>query len=252
MDIIDKYNSWNHNLLEEYKKLWPEATYHIWDGVISPMDYYNAPIKIMFLNKEAYGDEYDISEALKEELEASKPIFCNYPIKYNIKNRMSVLRYIGCSDLNSLNDDLLSSYSEADFYKDMLMTAYCNIKKSDGIGKSNTRNLRECFNRNKDILEEQISFFNPTVIVGGNIVDGIIENDFEWGETLYESKSHYINIYQVIIRGEKYPFLDMYHPARPMDHFIDRTELFRAIKDVAENNPHFWQERCNNKCFGLI
>ncbi len=253
MDILDKYNFWNENLRIKYEKMWPEAKYHIWDGVISPADYYKAPVKILFLNKEAYDeDSYDLSKALKEELESNKPIFKNYPIKYNIKNRMSVLRFLGRSDFSRLQDDDFCNYSENDFYKDLLKTAYCNIKKSDGFGRSNKRNLRKCFLRNKKILEEQISFYNPTLIVGGNVVEGIIENDLEWGENLYISESRFINIYQLKIKDKIYPFLDMYHPANSIDHSIDRTELFKALKHLEEDSPGYWEKRCGSNCFNLV
>ena len=131
MNIFDKYNQWNSKLEEQYLKLWPEAEYHIWDGVISPHDYFNSPLKILFLNKEAYDtefDSYDISKALKMELELNKPIFNNCPIKYNLKNRLSVLKLMINLNLTNLTDDIYSQYSNEDFYLDMLKTAYCNIK----------------------------------------------------------------------------------------------------------------------------
>lgn len=145
MEILDKYNQWNSVLAEKYYNLWPEATYHIWDGVISPQDYYNSPLKVMFLNKEAYdtnSDSYDISEALQEELLLNKPIFNNCPIKYNIKNRLSVLRLINNQGLKQIDDGIYSQYSNEDYYQDLLKTAYCNIKKSDGAEKSNSHNLK--------------------------------------------------------------------------------------------------------------
>lgn len=148
LDILSKYNQWNSELEEKYLKLWPEAEYHIWDGVISPNDYFRSPLKILFLNKEAYDteyDSYDISEALKDELELGKPIFNNRPIKYNFKNRLFVLNLISNLNQSYLTDDVYNQYSNEEFYHDMLKTAYCNIKKSDGKGKSNSLDLRYCF-----------------------------------------------------------------------------------------------------------
>lgn len=252
MNIFDKYNQWNSKLEEQYLKLWPEAEYHIWDGVISPHDYFNSPLKILFLNKEAYDtefDSYDISKALKKELELNKPIFNNRPIKYNLKNRLSVLKLMINLNLTNLTDDVYSQYSNEDFYLDMLKTAYCNIKKSDGKGTSNSQDLRYCFLRNKEIIEEQISFINPSLIIGGNVVDGIIEDSFDWGEILYVSESNLISIFQLIIKGKTYPFFDMYHPAKAIDHAMERVELFKALKSVDEKYPMFWQKRCKNTCF---
>jgi len=252
LDILSKYNQWNSELEEKYLKLWPEAEYHIWDGVISPNDYFRSPLKILFLNKEAYDteyDSYDISEALKDELELGKPIFNNRPIKYNFKNRLFVLNLISNLNQSYLTDDVYNQYSNEEFYHDMLKTAYCNIKKSDGKGKSNSLDLRYCFLRNKEIIEEQISFLNPSLIIGGNVVDGIIEDSFNWGENLYVSESNVISIYQLVIKGRTYPFFDMYHPAKAINHSIERIELFKALKFVNEKYPMFWKNRCNNACF---
>ena len=251
MEILDKYNQWNSVLAEKYYKLWPEATYHIWDGVISPQNYYNSPLKVMFLNKEAYGSDIDnISETLKEELESNKPILNNKPIKNNLKNRMSVLRFINNWTFITYDDETFCRYSDEEFYLDMLNVAYCNIKKSDGVPESDTNNLKMCFNRNKSIIEEQITFFNPSLIVGGNIVDGIIDDNIEWGDNLFVSESHCLNIFQIKIKGRLYPFIDMYHPSYPsIDHKTERVELFKALTYVNDKYPGFWQNRCKNTCF---
>lgn len=251
MDILSKYNQWNSELEEKYLRLWPKAEYHIWDGVISPQDYLNSPLKIMFLNKEAYDpDIEDISETLKEELESNKPIFNNKPIKDNLKNRLSVLRFVGKSDFISYDDEVFCQYTDEEFYRDMLNVAYCNIKKSDGLSESNTNDLKNCFARNKPIIEEQISFFNPSLIVGGNIVDGIMDGSAEWGENLFLSESHCLNIFQLSIKGKLYPFIDMYHPSyHQIDFANERKELFNALLSVDQKCPMFWKKRCANACF---
>ena len=89
------------------------------------------------------------------------------------KNRLRVLSLLNNGVFSISEDNLkqfVDMYSEKEFAGDMLKVAYCNIKKSDGSEKSNRRDLHECSLKNKKILEEQISFFNPSVIVGGNII----------------------------------------------------------------------------------
>lgn len=246
-----KYKIWDDSLRHKYESLWPNSLYHIWDGVISPNEYAQASVKIMFLNKEAYdeyNDEYDISKTLHRQLKNNEPIFRNYPIKYKTKSRLSILEKLD-QELSSYSNQNFELYSEQDFYNDMLKVAYCNIKKTNGIKISNRKELRECFIKNKEIIEEQISFFNPSVIVGGNIVDGIIDNNIEWGEDLYISDSKYINVYQIKIKGKLFPFLDMYHPACRKSSVEDRKELLKALITVENNNPGFWENRCGQDCF---
>lgn len=62
------YYKWEEDLKREYCELFSDSQYTIFDGVISPKDYYLSSIKVLFLNREAYDeDSYSISQALKHE-----------------------------------------------------------------------------------------------------------------------------------------------------------------------------------------
>ena len=252
MDILSKYNEWDNTLQKEYNELWPQMKTFNWDGVVSPEEYFNSEVKVMFLNRETYGDDYNINEAIKNEISEGKIIFGNNPIKTKIKNRLRILSLID-TDFHDITDlrleKLIKEYNENDFRQDMLRVAYCNIKKSDGRPKSYIPDLKKCANKNKEILIKQISFFNPSVIVGGNIVDGVLEEIMEWGDDLYRAQSHYVNIFTIKICGKDYPFVDICHPAARKNNAVDCVELFNAIKHVEKENPGFWKSRCGLKCF---
>lgn len=72
--VIEKiYYDWEKELEKEYNEIFSDAQYTIFDGVVSPFDYFQSPIKVMFLNREAYDeDSYNISQALKCEIETGK------------------------------------------------------------------------------------------------------------------------------------------------------------------------------------
>lgn len=257
MNIERKYNVWNENLRLKYEDLWSDAKYHIWDGVVSPNDYVNSYLKIMFLNRESFDDPnnggYDISQGIAKEFHERKPILGgeNSSMMKNTKNRLAVLRLLE-RDIRSFDENMLetavSNYTTDCFREEMQKVAYCNIKKTDGTSKSTKKDLRVHFNKNKDIIEEQIIFFNPSLIVGGNIVDGILDNLEEWGDNLYTS--HYVNIYQIKIRNILFPFIDMYHPSWwALDLETDRKELLKALKHVDNHYPNYWKNRCDQKCF---
>lgn len=263
MNILEKYNLWNDNLRIEYEKMWPEAKYHIWDGVVSPEDYYKAPIKILFLNKESYDDPrnggYDISKAISKEYEEGKPILGggNSTLMMATKSRLSILKWL-YKDFCSLDREKTiqynNIYSIESFRKDVMSVAYCNIKKSDGNKTSNKQDLYINFYKNKQIIEKQIEFFNPSIIIGGNIVGGIIQNQIEWGEELFSSKSYWVNIFQWRINGNDYPIVDMFHPSwRSLKNKgnleCERRELYMALEYVEEKYPGFWKKRCGNNCF---
>lgn len=260
---IEDYYRWNEQLRLKYEMLWPEAAYHIWDGVVSPKDYAGSPLKVMFLNKESFDDPenggYDISLGMAKEILEGKPILGgeNSTMMMTTKNRLAVLKLLE-GDIKNVDSteigSIIRDFSTDRFRKEMLKVAYCNIKKSSGKSKSEKRDLRLNFRRNREIIEEQISYFNPTLIVGGNIFDGIIENEIEWGENLYISESHYINIFQLKIKDKIYPYIDAYHPAMPKlkneeNQKKDSLELFRALLYVEQHHPYFWKNRCGLKCF---
>ena len=69
-DIENIYYNWENHLKNEYNQTFHDAEYTIFDGVISPYEYYNSPIKILFLNREPYDEcSYEIHKALKEQIE---------------------------------------------------------------------------------------------------------------------------------------------------------------------------------------
>lgn len=254
MDIIRQYDDWNKKLQQEYKCLWPKLNCLNWDGVVSPEDYFNANVKVMFLNRETYGDDYNISEAIKKKIDEGLVLFGNNRIKGKLMNRLRVLtlleREMAGLSIEEFNQ-FMDSYSEDEFRNDLLKVAYCNIKKSDGVAVSKKRDLRICYLKNREIVKEQISYFNPSIIIGGNVFDGILECDetLECGEDLYASQSHYVNIYTLIIRGREYPFVDICHPSARNSNVVDRMELFKALQFVERNKPGYWKNRCGLTCF---
>jgi len=256
MDILGIYKTWEESIKKEYESLWPNMNVFNWDGVVSPDDYYNANVKVMFLNREAYGDDYNINEELKKQIDNGLTIFGNKGIKRKIKNRLRVLKLIDkklCEISDEAFEQYADSYSENEFRGDLLKVAYCNIKKSDGKKESKKSDLRECYLKNREIIKEQISFFNPSIIVGGNVFDGIIEQDetIEQREDLYAPQSHYVNIYSLGIRGKEYPYVDICHPSSTKNDIVDRFELFKALQYVEKNHPDYWKTRCGLRCFNL-
>ena len=257
MSISAKYKDWDQGLLEKYESIWPDMKYLNWDGVISPEDYFKANVKVMFLNKEAYGDDYNINEVLKEQIESGSEIFGGNKnkIKRIIKSRLRVISLLD-KNLLELSDKAFEYYedvySEDEFRSDLLKVAYCNIKKSDGVAVSKRSDLGICYLKNREIIKEQISYFNPSIIIGGNVFDGILERDetLECGEDLYVPQTHYVNIYTLIIRGREYPFVDIYHPSYiRLDENVDRMELFKALQFVERDRPGYWKSRCGLTCF---
>lgn len=257
MNIEDIYHSWEVELEKEYNSIFFDAQYTkytIFDGVISPRDYFNSPIKVLFLNREAYDeDSYMIHHALREQIENGAPIFNNtYWINQNMKERLAF-----CSLLERITDwqddeaiEYAQNMNDNEYRSLLLKSAYCNIKKSDGVNGSSKNNLLEYAQKGWSIIEKQICFFNPTLIIGGNVIDGIIENVVEghkWGDVLFKEKNNSVIIYQIQFGENYYPFIDMYHPS----YMINSQDLYYALKQSAQNHPGYWEKRIGQSCFDL-
>lgn len=267
-DVINRYNLWNQQLKEKYYGLFPNAHYTIWDGVIFPELYAKSPLKILFLNREPYDnemaqyqeyDEYNLSVVLKNAIENNNDIFVRQnALRTHVKQYLGVLNTLLDSKLNSLSDEQMNVHIEnfiignENFYEMMKSVAYCNIKKSDGKPRSSTYDLHNYASKGIDILKNQISYFNPSLILGGNVVDGILENIGDiWDQTaLYIPEGERrICIWQLKVGEKLIPFVDMHHPSAVKGMSDYYLELFHALKEVERTHPGYWETRLNMPCF---
>ena len=250
-EIERTYYDWEEQLEREYNELFSDSQYNIFDGVISPKDYYLSPIKVLFLNREAYDeDSYSISQALKHEIETGKKIFGGKAwININTKERLAYCFLL--SRILDISENDAISYAQDmgnDEYRSLLYkSAYCNIKKSNGVDRSSRSDLFKYAQKGWEIIMKQISYFNPTIIIGGNVIDGIIEclEDIRWGSPRILSRNGSVVIYQIEFGGNIYPFVDMYHPSS-RHHSYD---LLYALRSVAQNYPGYWEKRISQECF---
>lgn len=255
-EIEKIYYDWEKELEKEYNEIFSDAQYTVFDGVVSPFDYFQSPIKVMFLNREAYDADctsYNIAkDGLKEEIESGKPIFRKkYWVNQNTKERLAYCSFIGRTySLNDNNAIFEAQNLDDKEYRSLLYkSAYCNIKKSDGKERSSKNDLLNFAQKGWMIIEKQVAFFNPTLIIGGNVIDGIIANieGVKWGEPRILFQTPKIVVYQIEFAGKSYPFIDMYHPSS-MKHSED---LFFALRFCAQKYPGLWESRTGQKCFNL-
>lgn len=259
--VLKSYNEWNDKLYEEYKEFFPNAKYTIWDGVIFPEKFINSSLKIMFLHREAYDyyfQEYDlVSDALHEELVSGQTIFASQKnLRKRLKEYLCVVKLLESGELMTVSDEELKrrvellTASDQIFNEMMPSVAYCNVKKSDGRPRSNILDLYNYASKGIDVLKKQILYFNPSIILGGNVVDGILENIVDWGENLYiPIGERRICIWQLKIDDKLFPFVDMYHPSNISGMSEYYLELFHALQTVERERPGFWANRLNQECF---
>lgn len=268
MDVNSKYLEWEDKLWKKYNKLFPNATYTITDGVISPVDYAKAPFRVMILNREAYDrdhDSYSLNlEGILGDIQTGKKVFCRQRnLRTRLKEYLGTIDYLSTHNFKAAELELrgyINNLVEDDFNHNLLKCAYINIKKSDGVFPSTKANLREYTQQGLEILKEQISFMNPSVILAGDVCDDILDPLMDWEDGgLYNfDGSHAIKVYQLKIGDQLFPYFDMYHPARTKEYTENGEyhsmkdlylELSKAIQQIEKENLGFWEKRLDLPCF---
>lgn len=256
---VQIYERWNKSLRDRYSELFRESTYTIWDGVISPVDYAGARMKVMILNREPYDQDnepYDLTEAVCDRIKRDAWVFPNQTtLRTHLKQYLAVLD-LGQNGFQGLSDEFVRGVVQnTDYYAFIRLlkrAAYCNIKKSDGKPRSIITDLYDYAKKGLDVLKEQILFFNPSIILAGNVCEGILEDLFDWGDNLYQAPDRRINIWQLKIGDKLFPFVDMYHPSLVKGMREYYLELLHALEEVERNHPGFWVTRLDIPCFQLV
>lgn len=259
-DIVKVYRDGDDVLRKAYNKIFPNVEYTIWDGVFAPRNYALNSFRVLFMNREPYDeakDEYNVVETIREQIGRGEDFWCTQTwLKRNIRDQLAILSLLKEKDIVRLTDGQIEKrinefrISDSLFRNELLESAYINVKKSDGKKGSSCNDLREYAQRGMCVLKAQIAFFNPSVIVGGNIVDHLLDGLVEWGDNLYV-KSEHIKVFQLKVGDSIYPFIDAYHPSAmgygkkddvcSMDGYY--ACLVAALKGVAQDYEGYWEKR---------
>ena len=268
MENVLDYNKWEDKLWALYDSIFKDASYKITDGVIFPDKYASTPFKVMIMNREAY-DENHSSYSLnqdgiaKEIGEGIIPFKDQITLRSHLRQYLSLIHLLSNKGFNEVSEkeviDFVNQSDNDDLVYYLSDAAYINIKKSDGKKCSVRSDLKEYAKKGIDVLKEQIRFCNPSIILGGDVCDDIIDDLFEWGEVLYGGDGYNpVKIYELVIDGKSYPFIDMFHPSRTQNYkdgdekesmSMYFLELFKAMISVEKTRPGYWSSHMNNKCF---
>lgn len=268
MENVLEYNKWEDKLWALYDSIFKDASYKITDGVIFPDKYASTPFKVMIMNREAY-DENHSSYSLnqdgiaKEIGEGIIPFKKQKTLRCRLRQYLSLIHLLSKKGFNEVSEkeviDFVNQSDNDDLVYYLSDAAYINIKKSDGKKRSVRSDLKEYAKKGIEVLKEQIRSCNPSVILGGDVCYNIIDNLFDWGEELYGGDGYNpVKIYELVIDGKSYPFIDMFHPSRTQNYkdgdekesmSMYFLELFKAMISVEKTRPGYWSSHMNNKCF---
>ncbi|MEX0811762.1 MAG: hypothetical protein WD048_06070 [Chitinophagales bacterium] len=205
----------------------------ILDGVVYAEKYLKAPIKILWLLKEAYdGDngtgggwdfEWLLGEGVKEFILSHGSKATWHPIvyvSYSLQNGFPLW-----DDMNYIRDMPEMTYS-------VQSVAFINALKLPAMHgtKSYNSEIEKEFLKTKNFNEEQIKLLEPQVIIAGSTLhlykDILGLNDLEY--TVYRSVHYYI-------KGDKL-IIDAYHPGQ---RGVKRQNYVDDIITVVKN----WKEK---------
>ena len=268
MENILEYNNWEDKLWALYNSIFKDASYTITDGVIFPDKYASTPFKVMIMNREAYDEDhssYSLNQdgIAKEIGEGIIPFKDQITLRSHLRQYLSLIHLLSNKGFNEVSEkeviDFVNQSDNDDLVYYLSDAAYINIKKSDGKKRSVRSDLKEYAKKGIEVLKEQIRFCNPSVILGGDVCYNIIDNLFDWGEELYGGDGYNpVKIYELVIDGKSYPFIDMFHPSRTQNYkdgdekesmSMYFLELFKAMISVEKTRPGYWSSHMNNKCF---
>lgn len=268
MENVLDYNKWEDKLWALYDSIFKDASYTIKDGVIFPDKYASTPFKVMIMNREAYDkghESYSLNQdgIAKEIGEEIVPFKDQITLRSHLRQYLSLIHLLSNKGFNEVSEkeviDFVNQSDNDDLVYYLSDAAYINIKKSDGKKRSVRSDLKEYAKKGIEVLKEQIRFCNPSVILGGDVCYNIIDNLFDWGEVLYGGDGYNpVKIYELVIDGKSYPFIDMFHPSRTQNYkdgdekesmSMYFLELFKAMISVEKARPGYWSSHMNNKCF---
>ena len=215
-----------------------EGKIFIKDGIINPEKWDKAPVKILFLLKEAY----------EKQDKKKDQDYCQWVSNLTSLHgqsttwkRMSEWIY-GIFKLKEHGklfefpkdkscDDKDKSFDENDRLEYLRSIAVVNIKKSNGKTDSHKEDLKKYVEKDWPFLQKQIDDINPDLIICGNVLDLIWE---KLAPSDDEKKALSEWVYS--IKGNI--FVDFWHPGNPVHRKMIYYALCSAleISGVLNNN----------------
>jgi len=152
---------------EEYEALldrWAEQPHHkrrcfIRDGILNPELWANAPLHVVFLMREAYGEN---------------PHAENWDLRKYVQNEpphkgSKLSKTLGYWAHVIFGHPVAPIPSPAQARCTFLHTAQVNVKKSGGTSRSSMHEIAEFARVDSALLRDQLSLLSPDIVVGGNL-----------------------------------------------------------------------------------
>jgi len=221
MQLEQNMKKFCNNNIELKSKLIP-------DGIVDIQKYLSSSVKILWILKEVNSNDenWDLRDALNGEIKVEKGLKEGWertftPVIY------TTLGILNNEDWHTMGDFKLNP----DLIDCMQQVAYINVKKIGGGSNASDNEIKNFYQENKEVLNEQIQLINPDVIIFGNTMnyfeDGIFDKMF--GQFDVNKEDDNLHIY----RNSHHLLLHAYHPN-------NRRISHQLYCDTIINTVHNW------------
>lgn len=219
-----------NKITEIANKIAGPNTEAIYDGVFDLELYNNAPVKLMYVLKEAYDEFGDQNNAYGGGYHIAKDCFTKadagnnkswQPIIYTTYALFNKLKY---NEMDHIRND--KSMTEV-----LKQIAYINTNKMPNQKTSDDISLNKAYDTWKPVLMQQLDFYNPQVIIFCGTFK-FYKTDLIGADSkpIYTSQSNSLHVYQ---KDDGTLLLDAYHPnQRSVKHEIYVNDILNAIRHL--------------------
>lgn len=197
------------------------------DGIVEVAEYLKAPIKILWILKEANSKkENDLGNDMRPCLKTLNEKNNNIDPKWGYTWRPIAYAMYGVFEEMNYIDIPLMNGNASEVVKHMSRIAHINVKKYGGGSKSNDKQIQNFYNQYKDFIHEQIEIINPNVLIFGGTFGYFADVYFEGKKPLSEKPNGYTNIYEY----QDKLLIDTYHPGARVNKQEYCDGVINAIK----------------------
>lgn len=192
------------------------------DGIIDVAEYLKAPIKILWILKEANSEKDNSLDDMRPNLKTLNDENNNIhpdwgptwrPIAYAMYGVFEEMNYIDIPDMNG---------NAREIVKHMSKIAHINLKKYGGGSTAKPDILQKFYNSYKEFIHEQIEIINPDVMIFGNTFRYFADVYFEEKEKIQEQPN--------VFKYKDKLLIDTSHPAARINKLEYCDGIINAVK----------------------
>lgn len=182
----------------------------LYDGIINIDEYYNSPLKILWILKEPYsgGGRTMLNDLNLNRAEGNKK---------DSHTTWHPIIYVAHGILNNFEqfDSMPKIQDDKTISKALRKIAFINIQKTPAATRTNPNDISQAYDRHKEILLKQLEVYNPNIIIGANTLHLFVKDLKLKQENKF--KHHWTK--------EGTLYIKTYHPAQTVlkrDDYVNR------------------------------